>query len=157
MRTRAVNWENTAGGVPGSWELGEWLRRQRQGHAWSRAEMARQLIKAARDRGDTSMPCVESICHNIYRWERGTVGLTERYKLYYCVALAISPDDFGAGEPEQPGDLAGFSAGEVAALDLVAGVVGLWREFRREMAIIRDGEGSDGLAGIEAGAHGRSS
>ncbi len=114
--------------------------------------MARQLIKAARARDDTSMPGIESICHNIYRWERGTVGLTERYKLYYCVALGISPDDFGAGEPEQPEDLPGFSAGEVAVLDLVAGVVGLWREFRREMAIIRDGEGADGLAGIGGGS-----
>src|SRR5689334_11731570 len=119
--------------------------------------MARQLIKAARARDDTSLPCVENICHNIYRWERGTVGLTERYKLYYCVALGISPDDFGAGEPEQPEDLAGFSAGEVAVLDLVAGVMGLWREFRREMAAVRDEAGGDGLAGIEAGAHGRSS
>ncbi|HET9967957.1 MAG TPA: hypothetical protein VFQ68_06940 [Streptosporangiaceae bacterium] len=119
--------------------------------------MARQLIKAARARDDMSMPCVESICHNIYRWERGTVGLTERYKLYYCAALGISPDNFGAEKPEQPEDLADFSAGEVAVLDLVAGVVGLWREFRQEMAAIRGGEGSDGLTGIEAGAHGRPS
>ena len=43
-----VSWENTAMGVPGGRELGEWLRRQRQARAWSRAEMARQLIKAAR-------------------------------------------------------------------------------------------------------------
>ena len=157
MRTRAVNWENTAAGVPASPKLGEWLRRQRQARAWSRAEMARQLIKAARASDDTSLPGIDSICHNIYRWERGTVGLTERYKLYYCVALDISLDDFGAGSPEQPEDLSGFSAGEIAGLDLVAGVVGLWREFRREMAIIRDGEGPDGLAGMEAGAHGRSS
>ena len=119
--------------------------------------MARQLIKAARASDDTSLPGIDSICHNIYRWERGTVGLTERYKLYYCAALSLSPDDFGAGEPEQPGDLVGFSAGEVAVLDLMAGVVRLWREFRREIAVIRDGEGPDGLAGIEAGAHGRSS
>ena len=157
MRTRTLSWENTVAGVPGGRALGEWLRRQRQARAWSRAEMARQLIKAALAREDTSMPGIDSICHNIYRWERGTVGLTERYKLYYCVALGISPDDFGAEEPEQPGDLPGFSAGEVAVLDLVAGVVGLWREFRRELAIIRDGEGPDGLAGMEAGAHGRSS
>jgi transcriptional regulator with XRE-family HTH domain len=157
MRTMVLNWDNAATGVPGSRGLGEWLRRQREARAWSRAEMARQLIKAARVSDDTSMPGIDSICHNIYRWERGTVGLTERYKLYYCVALDISPDDFGAEKPEQPGDLAGFSAGEVAVLDLVTGVVGLWREFRREMAIIRDGDGSDGLAGIEAGAHARSS
>jgi transcriptional regulator with XRE-family HTH domain len=152
-----VSWENTAVGVPGGSELGEWLRRQRQARAWSRAEMARQLIKAARASDDTSLPGIDSICHNIYRWERGTVGLTERYKLYYCAALGVSPDDFGAGEPEQPGSMSGFSASEVAVLDLVAGVVGLWREFRREMTVIRDGADGDGAAGIEAGTHGRSS
>ncbi|MGD0246941.1 MAG: helix-turn-helix transcriptional regulator [Streptosporangiaceae bacterium] len=152
-----LSWENTAAGIPGGPALGEWLRRQRQARAWSRAEMARQLIKAARASGDTSLPGIDSICHNIYRWERGTVGLTERYRLYYCVALGLSPDDFGAGESEQPEDVSGFSAGEVAVLDLVAGVVGLWREFRRELAVIRDEAGGDGLAGIEAGTHGRSS
>jgi hypothetical protein len=152
-----LSWENTTAGIPGGPALGEWLRRQRQARAWSRTEMARQLIKAARASDDTSLPCVDNVCHNIYRWERGTVGLTERYKLYYCAALGIAPDHFGAGEPEQPEDLAGFSAGEVAVLDLVAGVVGLWREFRREIAIIRDGEGRNERAGIEAGPHGRSS
>jgi hypothetical protein len=155
MRTNALSWENTTMGVPGGQRLGEWLRRRRQARAWSRAEMARQLIKAARASEDTSLPGIDSICHNIYRWERGTVGLTERYKLYYCAALSISPDDFGAEEPEQQGDLADFSAGEAAVLDLVVGLVGLWREFRREMAIIRNGE--DELAGIEAGTHGRTS
>ena len=114
--------------------------------------MARQLIKAARARDDTSLPGIDSICHNIYRWERGTVGLTERYKLYYCVALGISADDFGVGQSEQAGYLAGFSPGELAVLDLVAGVVGLWREFRREMTIIRNAGGGDGIAGIEAGS-----
>ena len=114
--------------------------------------MARQLIRAARARDDTSMPCIDSICHNIYRWERGTVGLTERYKLYYCAALGISPDEFGAEERGAAGRSAGFSAGEVAVLDLVAGVVGLWREFRREMAIIRNAEGGDGLARIGGGS-----
>lgn len=149
-----LSWENMATRVSGGHRIGEWLRRQRQARAWSRAEMARQLIKAARASGDTSLPGIDSICHNIYRWERGTVGLTERYKLYYCVALGISPGDFGAETPE---DLPAFSAGEVAVLDLVAGMVGLWREFRQEMADIRAGEGSGGPGGSEAGAHGRSS
>jgi hypothetical protein len=119
--------------------------------------MARQLIRAARARDDTSMPCIESICHNIYRWERGTVGLTERYKLYYCVAFGISADEFGAGRSEQTGYLPAFSAGELAVLDLVTGVVGLWREFRREMTITRNAGGGNGIAGIEAGEHDRSS
>lgn len=152
-----MSWENTVMGVSGGQRVGEWLRQQRQARAWSRAEMARQLIKAARASDDTSLPGIDSICHNIYRWERGTVGLTERYKLYYCTALSLSPDEFGAEKPEQPEDPAGFSAGEVAVLDLVAGVVGLWREFRREMAVIRDEAGADVRAGIEAEAHGRSS
>ena len=43
-----VSWENAATGVAGSRGLGEWLRRQRQARAWNRAEMARQLIQAAR-------------------------------------------------------------------------------------------------------------
>ena len=152
-----MSWENTMTGVSGGPRVGAWLRRQREARAWSRAEMARQLIKAARAAGDGSLPCVENVCHNIYRWERGTVGLTERYKLYYCAALGIAPDQFGAGKPEQPEDLPGFSAGEVAVLDLVAGVLGLWREFRRELAAIRDEASADEAAGIEAGAHGRSS
>lgn len=148
-----LSWENTAAEVPDGRRLGEWLRRQRQARAWSRAEMARQLIKAARASDDTSLPGVENICHNIYRWERGTVGLSERYRLYYCAAFGISPGEFGA----EPGELPSFSAGELAVLDLAAGLVGLWREFRRELAIARDGAGGDRLAGIETGTHGRSS
>src|SRR5215468_4137828 len=111
MRASMVSWENTAAGVPGSRGLGVWLRRQREARTWSRAELARQLIKAARASGDISLPGIDSICHNIYRWERGTVGLTERYKLYYCAALGISPADFGAEQEEQASELSGFSAG----------------------------------------------
>jgi transcriptional regulator with XRE-family HTH domain len=157
MKVSMLSWENAATGIAGSRGLGEWLRRQRQARAWSRAEMARQLIRAARARDDTSMPCIDNLCHNIYRWERGTVGPTERYKLYYCVVLGISPDEFGAGQGEQTEYLPAFSAGELAVLDLVAGVVGLWREFRREMAITRNAGGGDGLAEIEVGGHDRSS
>ena len=46
--------------------------------------MARQLIKAAKAKGDTSVPSADNISHNIYRWERGAVAPAERYKLYYC-------------------------------------------------------------------------
>ena len=119
--------------------------------------MARQLIRAARARDDASMPSIDNICHNIYRWERGTVGPTERYRLYYCVALGISPDEFGADQGEQMGYPPAFSAGGLAVLDLLTGAVGLWREFRREMTFIRNAGGGDGLARIEAGTHDRSS
>lgn len=44
--------------------------------------MARQLIKAPRAAGDTSVPSADNISHNIYRWERGAVAPAERYELY---------------------------------------------------------------------------
>ena len=43
-----LSWENTARDDSGGRRSGEWLRRQRQARARNRAEMARQLIKAAR-------------------------------------------------------------------------------------------------------------
>jgi len=76
--------------------LGAWLRQQREARGWARREMARQLIQAGRSAGDTSMPGMDSMGHNIHRWERGQGGLTERYKLHYCTALGIPPDQFGA-------------------------------------------------------------
>ena len=81
-------------------ELGAWLRQQREARGWPRPEMARLLINAAQARGDTSLPGLDSICHNIYRWERGTDGLSDRYKLYYCQVLGIPPSHFGPGHPE---------------------------------------------------------
>ena len=57
--------------------------------------MARQFIQAGRATGDTSLPGMDSMCHNIHRWERGQGGLTERYKLHYCTVLGIPPDQFG--------------------------------------------------------------
>ena len=50
--------------------------------------MARQLIKAARATGDTSVPSAGNISHNIYRWERGAVAPAERYRPYYCGPFA---------------------------------------------------------------------
>ena len=76
--------------------LGAWLRQQREARGWAKREMARQLIQAGRATGDTSMPGMDNMCHNIYRWERGQGGLTERYKLHYCKALGIQPGQFGA-------------------------------------------------------------
>jgi tetratricopeptide (TPR) repeat protein/transcriptional regulator with XRE-family HTH domain len=76
--------------------LAAWLRQQREARSWTRREMARQLIQAGRETGDATVPGMDSMCHNIHRWERGHSGLTERYKLHYCHALGISPDQFGA-------------------------------------------------------------
>jgi transcriptional regulator with XRE-family HTH domain len=76
--------------------LGAWLRQHREARGWTRREMARQLIQAGRDTGDKYMPGMDSMCHNIHRWERGRGGLTERYKLHYCRAFGIAPGQFGA-------------------------------------------------------------
>ena len=54
--------------------LGAWLRQQREARSWTRREMARQLIQAGRDTGDTTVPGMDSMCHNIHRWERGRGG-----------------------------------------------------------------------------------
>jgi hypothetical protein len=83
-------------------ELAAWLRRQREDRGWTRSEMARQLIKAAKASGDTSVPGADSISHNIYRWERGAVAPAERYKLYYCGAFAIPFGQFGTSPPRVP-------------------------------------------------------
>jgi transcriptional regulator with XRE-family HTH domain len=78
-----------------STELGAWLRQQREGRRLTRPELARQLIQAGRARGDKSMPGVDGMIHNIYRWERGTEDPSERYKLCYCQLLGIPPGQFG--------------------------------------------------------------
>ena len=62
--------------------------------------MARQLIRAAKAAGDTSVPGADNISHNIYRWERGAVAPAERYKLYYCGAFAIPFGQFGSSPPQ---------------------------------------------------------
>jgi transcriptional regulator with XRE-family HTH domain len=86
--------------------LGAWLRQQREARGLTRPEMARRLIQAGQARGDRSMPGRDSMCHNIYRWERGEGGLTERYRLAYCHALGLRPSQFGTGHPDQPGPAA---------------------------------------------------
>jgi transcriptional regulator with XRE-family HTH domain len=76
-------------------DLGAWLRQQREQRSWTRNEMARRLIKVAQVSGDTAMPAAEDVAANIYRWERGTVNPSDRYRLYYCHTLGIPPDRFG--------------------------------------------------------------
>ena len=76
-------------------DLGPWLRQQREQRSWSRNEMARRLIRVAQVSGDTAMPAAEDVAANIYRWERGTVTPSDRYRLYYCHTLGIPPDRFG--------------------------------------------------------------
>jgi transcriptional regulator with XRE-family HTH domain len=74
--------------------LGPWLRQQREYRSWTRNEMARRLIRTAQVSGDAAMPAAEDVAANIYRWERGTVSPSDRYRLYYCHTLGIPPDRF---------------------------------------------------------------
>jgi transcriptional regulator with XRE-family HTH domain len=81
--------------MTGSPDLGGWLRRQREQRSWTRTEMARRLIKVAQVSGDTAMPAAHDVAASIYRWERGTVNPSDRYRLYYCHVLGIPPGRFG--------------------------------------------------------------
>jgi transcriptional regulator with XRE-family HTH domain len=83
-------------------DLGAWLREQRETRGWSRADMARRLITAAKSAGDQSMPGADSMGHNIYRWERGLSDLSERHKFNYCRVFGIKPAQFGPQMPERP-------------------------------------------------------
>ena len=77
-------------------DLGAWLRTQREERGWSRSEMGRRLITAARETGDTGLPDAETVRGYIYRWEHGKIRtLSERYVLYYCRTFAIKPAQFG--------------------------------------------------------------
>src|ERR1700719_2576550 len=76
-------------------ELGAWLRRQREERGWARREMARQLVDAGKAAGDTAMPSVDGMYHNVHRWEKEG-GLSERHKLHYCRVLGIHPGQFGS-------------------------------------------------------------
>ena len=57
--------------------------------------MARRMSKVASRHDDTPPPRVDHLAHNIYRWEHGKVGPSERYRLYWCEATGITPDQFG--------------------------------------------------------------
>ena len=80
-------------------EVAAWLCRQREDRGWSKAEMARRLIQAAREANDTAVPELSGMLHNIHRWER-LGGISERHRLHYCRALHIHPSQFGSGTTE---------------------------------------------------------
>lgn len=76
---------------------------------------------AARARGDSRMPGVKSLTHNIYRWESGD-GVSQRYVLAYCASFGIGPADFprpvrelsrGGAREHAPGDSVRAIADEV--------------------------------------------
>ena len=102
-------------------DLGTWLRREREARSWTRAEMARHLIKAARANGDTTMPCADNISHNIYRWERGTLIVELRaYRTRLDALYLEAKDGFQDAEGVLnaiPTYLIGWLAGELGQPD----------------------------------------
>src|SRR5260370_17640838 len=81
-------------------ELAAGLRQQREARGWDKREMARRLVDAGRAVGDTAMPAVDGMYHNLHRWEHDG-GVSERHKLHYCRVLGIHPSQFG---PRPPGE-----------------------------------------------------
>jgi transcriptional regulator with XRE-family HTH domain len=78
-----------------SLSLGGWLRDQRLSRGWSKAEMARQLLRTAKAKDDHATPRTAILASYVRRWERDEFGLSERYRLLYGTALGIPPDRFG--------------------------------------------------------------
>ena len=73
---------------------GEWLRKQRQARGWNVPEMCRQLRQAARPAGD-KLPSNQCLNTMVRRWEKDVGGVSERYRLHYCKAFSLAPDEFG--------------------------------------------------------------
>lgn len=81
--------------------LSNWLREQRLARGWSVAEMGRQIQLAAKATGDRTVPRTAILASYVRRWEKGQIGVTERYRLHYCAALGIPPGQFGPSLPQQ--------------------------------------------------------
>jgi transcriptional regulator with XRE-family HTH domain len=81
--------------------LGAWLRNQRLARGWSKAEMSRQLHRAGKAKNDHTIPRTAILASYVRRWETNQHDLTERYRLLYCTALGIRPDQFAPSQ--QPG------------------------------------------------------
>ncbi len=140
--------------MTGGREFGTWLRQQREARTWARPEMARQLIKAAQANGDTSMPGVDSLTHNIYRWERGTVGPSERYRLYLCQAFRIPPADFGTGQGTAQTYRFRFPGAEVAEFfRLLADFAAIVRDLRAELRSSAGETAIQAAPGVEERPH----
>jgi transcriptional regulator with XRE-family HTH domain len=74
------------------------IRAERKGRGWSVATMAKKLREAADD-PQRDVPDLEGIRHNIFRWESGGSGVSERYRLLYCRAFGRTEWELFAIEP----------------------------------------------------------
>jgi len=93
------------------------IRDERTARGWTVLDMARKLRAAAADPRD--IPALDSLIHNIWRWERGHHHPSERYRLLYCRALGrTEPELFGGPLAADPA--AGLpAAAETACVVLV--------------------------------------
>jgi transcriptional regulator with XRE-family HTH domain len=84
---------NSVRGVP--------IKIERKAHGWTIREMARKLRDAAEDPGGVPYD-LDSLVHNIYRWESGRRGgISERYRVLYCKIFRCNEFElFGIGQPE---------------------------------------------------------
>jgi transcriptional regulator with XRE-family HTH domain len=81
--------------------VGGWLRQQRQARGWNVPQTARRLRAAAAAIGDT-LPGRATLEAHIRRWERGVIAPSERYKLLYCHAFAITTAQYAHPGPLPP-------------------------------------------------------
>jgi hypothetical protein len=75
---------------PAKAQYAAWLRAEREHRGWSRAQMARRLTDAAHIHGDRSVPSLDTMIHNIRRWERG-VWPAEPSRLLIRAILGLPP------------------------------------------------------------------
>jgi transcriptional regulator with XRE-family HTH domain len=98
-----------------SQELSAWLRAQRRARGWDVPQMARQLARATGDQRG-ALPSKDCLLTYIRRWERGTVGVSERYRLLICTAFGIPLAHFGQDQPAVPLPADTDSSGDPAEL-----------------------------------------
>jgi transcriptional regulator with XRE-family HTH domain len=81
---------------------GPWLRSNRKARGWTAKQMASRLQAAASLTADKQVPSTEYLIRSIRRWERGAVGVSERYQLYFCAAFGLPPGAFCASAHHAP-------------------------------------------------------
>lgn len=66
------------------------LQAERESRGWSHPYLAGKLNDASAGIGP--VPQDESIIPQIRRWERGAVGISQRYRALYCIAFGMGPN-----------------------------------------------------------------
>jgi hypothetical protein len=84
--------------------FGAWLRTAREHRGWTRPQLAARLLDAAPRDSQRSAPGVDSMTHNLRRWERGDGQPSEHYRLLIRTVLGAPPQ---AGNGTAHADSAG--------------------------------------------------